>query len=137
MRVRFSPGIRQAFGSGLDVLTATRDNGINMSPKITKSRVSPLFKIFGIFCLSIGGICLLIAVSAAREGHSQGLFYGLAGIAGLFGVGLVIFGLLYIGLGEVCDHISISANNSRVAAEQLVEANSKLAELIQIQKRGS
>lgn len=130
-------GTHHTFGFGLDVLKATRDNGISMAPKITKSHVSPLFKIFGIFCLSIGGICLLIAVSAAREGHSQGLFYGLAGIAGLFGVGLVIFGLLYIGLGEVCDHISISANNSRVVAEQLVEANSKLAELIQIQKRGS
>jgi hypothetical protein len=137
MWVRFPPGTPDTFSFGLDMLPAARDNDISMAPKITKSHVSPFFKIFGIFCLSIGGMCLLIAVSAARGGHSQGLFYGLAGIAGLFGIGLVISGLLYVGLGEICDHISISANNSRVAAEQLMEANSKLAELIQIQKRGS
>jgi hypothetical protein len=107
------------------------------TPKITKSHVSPFFKIFGTFCLCAGGICLLVAASVAKAGHNEGLFYGLAGLAGLFGVGLVVFGLLYIGLGEICDHISISANNSRVAAEQLMEVNSNLAELIRIQKRGS
>ena len=61
-----------------------------------------------------------MAASAAKAGHNEGLFYGLAGLAGLFGVGLIVFGLLYIGLGEICDHISISANNSRVAARRTV-----------------
>jgi hypothetical protein len=105
--------------------------------KITKSHVSPFFKIFGIFCLCVGGACLLVAASAAKAGHSEGPLYGIAGLAGLFGVGLIVFGLLYIGLGEICDHVSISANNSRVAAEQLIEVNSNLTELIGIQKRGS
>ncbi len=104
------------------------------TPKITKSHVAPFFKGFGIFCLCVGGLCLLIAAAAASQG---GLFYGVAGFAGLSGVQFVVFGLLYIGLGEICDHISISANNSRVAAEELMEVNSNLAELIRIQKGGS
>ena len=105
------------------------------TPKITKSSVAPFFKVFGVFWLFVGGLFLLIALAAALQGDT---FHGIAaGFAGLNGVALVIFGLLYVGLAEICDHISISANNSRVAAEELMKVNSNLAELIRIQKGGS
>lgn len=105
-----------------------------MVTKITKSTVSSVFRGFGALTLCVGGLCLLIAASAAAKG---GLFLGFGIPTGLFGLALVVNGLLYVGLGEICDHISISANNSRVAAEQLMEVNSNLTELIRIQKRDS
>ena len=108
-----------------------------MSAKITKSSVSTFFEVFGVICVCVGCLCFVTAVGAAERGHFVGILYGFAGLAALFGAALVFIGLLYIGLGEICDHISISANNSRIAAEELLEVNAKLTELIRIQKGDS
>jgi hypothetical protein len=80
---------------------------VPMTPRITTSKFRFLFLLFGIVFLIAAAVCLAVALRFPP--------------AWLFTVAFGISGLFYIGLAEICDHISIIANNSRVAAEQLVE----------------
>jgi quinol-cytochrome oxidoreductase complex cytochrome b subunit len=91
-----------------------------MAPLITRSKFRILFLIFGIFFLIAAVLSVLGALTAQQ--HEGAWVLAIAfGISGLF----------YIGLAEICDHISIIANNSRVAAEQLFEIHKALQSLVE------